>query len=73
MTHGEKINITINGVVIPGHIEERLLGQWPEKRTGLFVCVDDGMPHFPIPICHFQPDQKDIYQYGTIESQQTKG
>lgn len=73
MTHGDKISIKMGGQTIPGHIEERFLSQWPEKRTALYVCIDDGMPHFPIPIYHFHPEQKDIYQYGTIESQQIKG
>jgi hypothetical protein len=33
--HGDKIEITIDGQTIKGHIEERLLGQWPEKRSAL--------------------------------------
>lgn len=67
MKHMDKIAVTIDNEVFQGHIEERFLNQWPDDRRGLFVIIDDGNSHFPIPIRHFQPELKEIYNYGAIQ------
>lgn len=62
MKHGDKITMDISGEKYEGHIEERMLGQWPDKREALFVIVGNTpMPHFPIPVREFQE------YYGTIQ------
>jgi hypothetical protein len=36
MKHGDTAVLKIRGELYKGTIEERMLGQWPEKRSGLF-------------------------------------
>lgn len=56
----EYVILNISGEIYFGHIEERILGQWPEKRTDMFIIVHGEMPRFPIPIDDFKK------HYGTI-------
>lgn len=68
LKHNDPIIVTINGEDFMGLIEERMLGQWPDTRTGLFVLVEDDAPRFPIPICHFDQKNAEVFNYGTIKA-----
>lgn len=65
--HGDKLILDVSGTKYDGHIEERMLNQWPDKRSYLFVIVDNTpVPHFPIQLKNFQEN------YGLISHLNTK-
>lgn len=67
LKHNDGVIVTINGEDFMGVVETRFLGPWPESRTGLFILIEDDAPRFPIPINHFDPDNKEVFNYGTIK------
>jgi len=64
LKHGDKIiSIITSGdktCKYEGFIEERMWGQFPERRSSLFVIIHDEVPHFPIELSNFESN------YGTI-------
>jgi hypothetical protein len=62
--HGDKIIATVSccgkDETYTGHIEERMLDQWPVERFALFVVIDDETPRFPIEVNSF------LENYGTV-------
>lgn len=64
LKHGDKVVATVNGVhksdQYNAHIEDRMLNQWPDKRSALFVVIDSDFPHFPIRLDDF------LSNYGSI-------
>jgi len=60
--HGDKVSLIIGGIAYDGHIENRMVGQWPCDKYETFVIVDNtATPHFPIEIECFKNNYGNIY------------
>lgn len=58
---GDKILVSIGGVSYNGHIEKRMIGQWPQNKSFLYVVLDSRKAFFPIEVTDF------VKNYGTIK------
>lgn len=60
--HGDKVSLIINNIAYDGHVEKRMLNQWPDERFDLFVIIENTtIPHFPISIKNFKENYGTIY------------
>lgn len=63
LKHGDKVSLIIGDEAYDGHIELRMLNQWPDERFDLFVVVDGTtLPHFPIAVSGFKENYGSIYK-----------